>query len=229
MKKADVETMFDMIASFYPKSALIHGKSELSEQYKMRVAWWTKACTELEMQIVVLALDQIFNNEKFEPTLAVIKEYYTKIAEDQLTGAEEGWGKVKQAIRNFGYARPQEALESLPAEVQEAVQAMGGWQSVCEIPLEYEDTTRAQFRDCLRGIVNRKKTLLQTNKSVVAQIENIRPCEPQNDRLIGCNVSTEQIIDRETKTHTGDFTNIDDVIGNLRKQVADRKKLGRDA
>ena len=213
-------TMFDMIKSFFPKSALDRNND-------MQVLWWTKACGDLEMPIVTLALDQIFNNEKFEPTLAVIKEYYTKIVEEQLTGAEEGWGKVKQAIRNFGYARPQEALESLPAEVQEAVQAMGGWQSVCEIPSESEGTARAQFRDCLRIVVSRKKTLLQTNKSVVAQIENIRSCEPQNRLQIGCSVNTEQIIERETKTHTDDFTSIDDVMGNLRKQIADRKKSGR--
>ena len=226
MKKADVETMFDMITSFYPKSSLNNGKAELSEQYKMRVVWWTKACKELEMPIVLLAMDQILNNEKFEPTLATIKEYYTKIAEEQLTGAEEGWGKVKQAIRNYGYMRGEDALKSLPQEVAEAVQAMGGWQSVCEVPVEYEDTTRAQFRDCLKVIVNRKKTLMQTNKSVVAQIENIRQYESQNDRLIGCSVNAEQIIDRDKKANTGDFRSIDEVVNDLKKQV-DKRRLGK--
>nr|WP_302596442.1 hypothetical protein [uncultured Cellulosilyticum sp.] len=220
MKKNDVMTMFDMIKSFFPKSALDRGN-------EMQVVWWTNAMREMEMPIVLLALDQIFNNEKFEPTLATIKEYYTKISEEQLTGAEEGWGKVKDAIRYYGYMREKEALASLPKEVQEAVQAMGGWCSVCEAPAENENTTRAQFRDCLKVIVNRKKTMLQTSKSVVAQIENIRPCESQSDRLLGCSMNAEQIIDQETRTHTDDFTSIDDVMGDLRKQVADRKKLGR--
>ena len=40
-------------------------------------------------------------------------------------------------------------------------------------------------------------------------------------------MNAEQIIDQETRTHTDDFTSIDDVMGDLRKQVADRKKLGR--
>lgn len=219
MEIKDIELMFDMLVSMYPKSGFNNGRDtrrglknkedyKHTEEYKARCVWWYKAMKSMETQVVFKALEMLIANEIFAPTLANIKEYYNLALEGDSLKAEEGWGYVKVAVRNYGYTRAKEAMQSLSEEIQEAVLLMGGWQTICESSADREETLRAQFRDCLKIVVNRKNIEKKSGVSVkMLQVH-------QEAKGIECVENREREQGKKK-----DFSSVEEALKDIRKRV----------
>lgn len=107
----------------------------------------------------------------------------------------EAWGLVKKAIRSFGYARAEEAYASLPVEVVQAIQAMGGWLEICSS--ENDEADRAHFYRTMKSINKRQEldnvvsiglknqiSLLQKSREPIAYIPNETRYERASDESI---------------------------------------------
>ena len=211
MTKEEMVKMFTMIDSFWPKSGF-----DLSNNVMLE--WWFKKVKDLDWKIMSLTLSKMADNERYAPTLATIKEYYSNVLQDNLVDSEIGWGEVKKAIRYYGYARADEAISSLPDEVGKAVIAMGGWQAICEAPSEQETNMRAQFRQCLNAINKREIENRRTDSRITELISSV---QAQNKPQIDEKEQPKQLEARERKFNTSDFESVEDVLKNLglRKEV----------
>lgn len=211
MTKEEVAVVFDMIKSYYPKSGL-------NRDNAMQLVWWTKALKDLDFKFMDVVMQKIVAVEKYEPSVATIRDYYFEACKGNLVDAEVGWGQVKKAIRYYGYARGKEALESLPEEVSNAVIAMGGWQSICEAPFEQETNMRAQFRQCLQTINRRESEDRRIDNNVSLMISNV---QAQNKLQIEEKKETDTLVSTERSRNVDDFKSVEEVLVNLglRKEV----------
>lgn len=205
MEKEEVIKMFSIINSFWPKCGF-----DISNTIMLDM--WTKKLAGCEWKIMNIVLAKMADNEKFAPSLATIKEYYANVLQENLVDSEVGWGQVKKAINNFGYMRAEEAIKSLPEEVGKAVIAMGGWQAVCEAPSESENSTRAQFRECLKAVNRRKSEERRTDTNITAMIHSI---QAQNKPQIEEKSTCGELQVKERSMNTSDFESVEEVIRNL--------------
>lgn len=205
MTKEEIVKMFSMIEAFWPKSGFDTGNT-------VQLEWWYKKLMNADGKVIALAISKMTDNERYAPTLATIKEYYSNVLYENLVDAEAGWGQVKKAIRYYGYSRGKEAIESLSDEVGAAVIAMGGWESVCSAPMDEENTIRAQFRQCLNAVNNRTKEKRRTDVQLENRIEVIRN---ENTPRISENNKHEEVQIRKTECNTSDFESVEEVLKNL--------------
>lgn len=205
MTKQEIVQMFSMIESFWPKSGFDCSNT-------VQLDWWHKKLNTLDSKIMFLALSKMADNERFAPTLAIVKEYYSNVLQENLVDAEVGWGEVKKAIRYYGYARADEAIASLPQEVGKAVLAMGGWQSVCEAPAEQETNMRAQFRQCLQTVNKRESENRRTDESIALMISQV---QAQNMPQIDKRDEPKQLENKERSRNANDFESVEEVLRKL--------------
>ena len=80
------------------------------------------------------------------PPVGMLREYAMELIDGQAPTHGEAFDLVMTAVRRFGYMQETAGLESLDLLCRRAVRAMGGWQAMCEAPIDERSTTRAQFR-----------------------------------------------------------------------------------
>lgn len=194
-----------MIESFWPKSGFDGTNTIMLD-------WWYKKIQALDSKVMFMALSKMADNERYAPTLATIKEYYSNVLQENLVDAEIGWGQVKKAVRQYGYMRADEAIKSLPLEVGKAVMAIGGWQTVCETPSEQETNMRAQFRQCLQAINKREGEERRTDNNIALMISNIRE---QNRPQIAEQIVAEEVHSKPIEHDARGFESVEDVLKKL--------------
>ena len=205
MRKIEIPEMFVMIKSLWPKSTL-DPKNEL------QVKFWYSRLKEIDTDVVRCALEKLSDTSRYEPTIADIKATCAEITQERLCDVEEGWGLVQKAIRSYGYMRAEEAMQSLPNEVQEAVKYMGGFKSICEGEVEGENTTRAQFRRCMETVVKRRREDNQTSLLTKTAILQLRAL---NYHQIEECVEPIQINIERRNTSEKDFECVENVLREL--------------
>lgn len=79
------------------------------------------------------AIKRIIPKKQFIPSIAELKQELTYIKTPSLQlKADEEWEKVREAIRKYGYYRSNEAIESLNPLTARVVNAIGGFQNLCQ-------------------------------------------------------------------------------------------------
>lgn len=79
------------------------------------------------------AIKRIIPKKQFIPSIAELKQELTYIKTPSLQlKADEEWEKVREAIRKYGYYRTDEAMESLNPLTARVVNAIGGFQNLCQ-------------------------------------------------------------------------------------------------
>lgn len=102
----------------------------------------------------VLAIKKVISTCDFV-TIKNIKQAYADVDMPMQIDDEEGWGLVEKAIRNYGYMRAEEAMASLPSQVQKAITYMGGFQSICEA--EKKEVIRGQFNKAMESLMHEQR------------------------------------------------------------------------
>ena len=149
--KADVVQIFKLLATLFPQSARNYeGADALT-----RDAWY-ELIKDMPRQLVVEAIKSYAASHVWAPSIAELRAEALKAVNPELSiGPDEAWGMVVQAIRKYGYTRPQEALASLPEPVARCAQRFG-WRELCLS--EEPDVVRGQFRKAYETQLAREKT-----------------------------------------------------------------------
>lgn len=185
------ETFEKMITIFQKTFSNFRFNPEDEEQIDL----WYNELAYMEDIKAVLAAKKVISTCEFI-TIKNIKQAYADIDSPMKVENEEGWGLVERAIRNFGYMRADEAIASLPVQVQKAVEFMGGFQSICEA--EKKEVVRGQFTKAMAAVNERTKSNNTLGKVLLGQITQYQMLaeERENTRLKV--VNTIQIEQRKT-------------------------------
>lgn len=136
-----------------------------------QVELWYNELAYMDDVKAVLSAKKVISTCEFI-TIKNIKQAYADIDGPVRVENEEGWGLVERAIRNFGYMRTDEAMASLPSQVQKAVIFMGGFQSICEA--EKKEVIRGQFNKAMTAVNERTKSNNTLGQSLLGQITQLQ-------------------------------------------------------
>ena len=122
----------------------------------MKLHTWHKMLKDLGFNLAQASVQKHIAENKYPPSISEIREQAVEVEnyeEGRLT-AGEAWGKVIQAVRDYGYYREQEALDSLPEKAAKTAEALG-WQSICDA--KEEGVARGQFLKIYKQIAERDR------------------------------------------------------------------------
>lgn len=158
MNKEELVKIFSIFSVVYAKF-LPAGKEELMLDV------WYSMLSQYPYELVRFAAETHIKSSSFPPTIHDIIKYIREYEDMGKVDAMSAWGMVCKAIRQYGYYRQAEAMQSLPADIQSVVAAMG-WQTLCASENEIAD--RAHFTKAYEVMQKREKqvamagNLLQT-------------------------------------------------------------------
>lgn len=147
MKKTDVIKLLGMLAAAYPN---------MKEVDEVMVDIWYECLKDIDIKVGIAAIKKNILESPFPPTIADIRKQVSEVTtseKDRLDGAE-GWGEVIKAIREYGYYREKEALESMSPVTAKVVKYMG-WQEICHG--DKIDVVRGQFLRMYDTVAERER------------------------------------------------------------------------
>lgn len=135
MTKPEVIKLLGMLAAAYPN---------MKEINSLQVELWHDCLKDVDKDVALAAIKKNILESPFPPTIADIRNQLSEVTtpeSERLDGAS-GWGEVIKAIKEYGYYREKEALESMTPVTRKVVKYMG-WQEICHS--EKPDVVRGQF------------------------------------------------------------------------------------
>ena len=135
MTLAEFTTFAALLRTFYPKEQLLPTPEAVKA--------WHRMLEDIDINVLNAALQKWVATEKWPPTVAEMRTACIEATEGKLPGWGEAWMEVSEAVRRYGWCRPNEALDSLSPATRRAAQWIG-WQQICES--ENPEAIRAQFR-----------------------------------------------------------------------------------
>ena len=141
---------------------------------------WFALLGDMDYAVLNAAIQKYMLTNKFPPTIADLREIGTTISNGEIQEWGEGWEKVLNAIRYFGFYRETEALETMDDLTRTCVKRLG-WRNLCMS--ENNNMDRANFRMIYEQLSNRAKkecvlpislsnTIKQLNTNAVKQLES---------------------------------------------------------
>lgn len=188
MKVTTFETIMKIL-----ESAFMNFTFNIKDEFKVEV--WYGELAYMDDAKAVLAAKKVISTYDFV-TIKNIKEAYGMIDNPMKVDTEEGWGLVEKAIRNFGYMRAEEALASLPTQVQKAVMYMGGFQSICEA--EKKEVVRGQFNKAMAAINTRAKSNATLGQPLLEQLNIYQELAEKSEQAFLEN-SQQEYVPRENR------------------------------
>lgn len=148
---------------------------------KTQVYW--DALNDLPFNVAMIAAKKVIATleNPFLPMPAVFRKAAIEVTNQQSMTAAEGWGEAQRAIRNYGYYREVEGMESLSPLTKRTMQSIG-WQSFCAS--ENEGVLRGQFIKLYEQLEHReeeKKLIPKQISSFIEQITNKKSIEAQKE------------------------------------------------
>lgn len=124
--------------------------SKLKVDNKEAVGIWYQALKRYSYETFTQAICKIMLNETYPPTIATINKYCSEIENPLEATEEDAWELVIKGIRKFGMYRKVELMNSLPANVQKAVKAVGGIDIICTS--EEPNVVQGQFYRAIKAV-----------------------------------------------------------------------------
>ena len=120
------QTEFDMIRAAI--KAAWPGYMVMNDKYSIR--FWYSMLGHLNFKVAENAVQQLAATSKYPPQISDILHKAAEMDGGALDDPGVAWQLVMKAVRNYGSYRPQEAKESLPPVVREAVEQIG-YMEIC--------------------------------------------------------------------------------------------------
>lgn len=147
MKESEVGELLTVIAAAYPKFPSIN---------RTMLKTWYEMFKDVDYKVAQVAIKKIILENTFPPSIAELRQAIVDITTpvNEKLNAGEAWGEVTKALRNFGYARENEALSSMSPKTRKVAEFIG-WQNICMS--ENLDVLRGQFRMMYETLETREK------------------------------------------------------------------------
>lgn len=150
MTREDTIQVLSILKAAYPKFY-----ANLTRDGAMQIIeLWSAMFINDDVEYVKTALLKHIATNAFPPAIADIRKAMLFVTDANENDLGEAWGEVMRAVRNFGYIREKEALESLKSTTRRAVESMG-WQNICASENLMAD--RAHFLRIYEAIEKREK------------------------------------------------------------------------
>ena len=133
MNREDTILLLSILKSAYPRFYNGMNRSEADAIVNL----WTFMFSEHSVEDVKVALYKIISTSTFPPSISEVKQVIlnsklnNKGSVSFVSSSFDAWESVLGAIRNFGYTKPFEALESLSDITRDVIKTMGGWKRIC--------------------------------------------------------------------------------------------------
>lgn len=88
------------------------------------------------------------------PSVGLIRSFASECINGALPSYGDEWANVRAAVKRFGYMRKPEGMASLGHLARQAVEAVGGWQVLCDS--ENPTILGAQFRQAYEAAAKRE-------------------------------------------------------------------------
>lgn len=213
MSREEFAKIVTMLLAFFPNM-------KLHTDNPVQIDLWYGMVKDLNFNIVKLAITKMVTDEPYAPSnmVGAIRKYYAEISGSTPITDTDGYGLVQKAIRYYGYARPEEGLASLPANVREAVMACGGWMQLCLS--EEPENMRAQFNKAMAGVNARNNASNRLNIAVKKNIEQLQEQSNRVTNVIECEQKSNLDIRerKQSKENIDAMSNVKDVISRLKKE-----------
>jgi len=123
------------------------------DQMQTAISLWYEMLAEYDVEIVIIALKRLIAiHKEYPPTIGQLLESISTVSGHMAPDADEIWEEIVAAIRNYGYYRTIEGLESLSPLAYQAVKALD-WYALCKS--ENPETDRAHFLRIYQAIKTR--------------------------------------------------------------------------
>lgn len=165
MTKKEFALLAMAIKTYYPKEGLLPNEQAME--------LWYKQLQDLEYNVAEMALNKWVATNKWSPSIADIREISAAVKGGDIQDWGEGWEKVLNAIRSFGFYRQAEAMQSLDELTKTCVERIG-FVNLCMS--ENIAADRANFRMIYEQLAARKKQdaqLPEGLKKAIAQCQYI--------------------------------------------------------
>ncbi|MDA3733606.1 hypothetical protein PBV87_19230 [Niameybacter massiliensis] len=173
---------------------------------------WFNELAYMDDAKAVLAVKKVIGTCDFV-TIKNIKQAYAELDMPVQIDNEEGWGLVEKAIRLYGYMRSDEAMNSLPVQVQKAITYMGGFQSICEA--EKKEVIRGQFNKAMASVNIRTRSEATLGNTLFEQIslyQNKVELESKNILQLEENRQMAELNDEKIANNKEHIANLRDIF-----------------
>ena len=138
------------------------------DQMQITISLWNEMLADYDVETVKIALKRLIAiHKEYPPTIGQLLESISMVSGHTAPDADEIWAEIVTAIRDYGYYRTAEALESLSPLAHQAVNALD-WYSLCKS--ESPETDRAHFLRIYEAIKTRNDQQYVLPKEVRAFI-----------------------------------------------------------
>lgn len=160
MTKEEFARLSAGIKGFYPSFQIMPTEESME--------LWYQQLKDLDYKTASIAISKHVCTNKYPPSVAEIRKGYMDITNGYIPDWGEGWEKVLKAIRQYGYDRELEAMDSFDEVTRQVVRRLG-WINICmseEISVE-----RANFRTLYEAVAEKHREQLQIPSAIKAVIE----------------------------------------------------------
>lgn len=127
LTRSETSKIIAVLKTEYPRS--YQGLS--ADELRNKILLWSELLEDLSYSDVNIAIRRWMATEKWPPTISDIRSLVVQSTETEADHEwVDAWGEVERAIRNFGFYRELEALNSMSPVTRTCVQAIG-WKNIC--------------------------------------------------------------------------------------------------
>lgn len=130
MNLEETKTLLTIISAMYPNS-----REFSPESFELQAKLWQRIFTNVSFKDLGTAFEIWVSVEKFPPTTADLNQIVKKLQNPPLfVSGLSAWDIVHVAVRRYGWANEEKALNSFDERTKKAIRAVGGWQRICATP-----------------------------------------------------------------------------------------------
>ena len=125
MNKAETAYLLQKLIIMFPGTKLTADE--------LTVSVWQEMLYDLPAELAMCAAMRVCAVKTFPPAIAEIRAAAAEAMEESrgALSAGEAWAKIRKAIGEYGYYRPEQARRALGEEIWRAVEMTGGWSELC--------------------------------------------------------------------------------------------------
>lgn len=161
MTKQEFMKIAMAIKTYYPKDDLMPSKEALQ--------LWYDALKDLTYEQLNTALRRHVATSKWSPSIAELREQCVEL-EVPIADWGVAYEELQRAIRNWGWSREAEAMESMSKLTRETVKRLG-YQTLCESQDGMAD--RANFRNIYEQVKSAYKDNQQVQESLRIKLPTV--------------------------------------------------------